>query len=327
MLGQRVADALIDRARAGVQGARAARRHRLQEGGQGRRAADAGRRLQGRVLPQALAAQPRRAERPRPPQAGRDRRPGGLRRRPLHRRRLAGQRRGRRALRRRQRAAARAHRAQRAGAPSARTGPARPASCSSATTCSRSWSRPATCRSTPCSPSPKDSAPAVKILHHTAICLARKRIWIQNPYFIPEPEAIDAFGEAVKRGVDVRVLMPSTSGSDNPMVQHAGHRNFEKLLRVRRAAVRVPAHAAAPEGHDRRRRLERHRLQQLRRPLLRDQRRDHARHPRRRGRAAARRDLREVRAARQEIELEAWRNRGLWHKLKDNLFYLFNELL
>ncbi len=41
---------------------------------------------------------------------------------------------------------------------------------------------------------PEGSAPAVKILHHTAICLARKRIWIQNPYFIPEPEAIDAFG-------------------------------------------------------------------------------------------------------------------------------------
>ena len=78
---------------------------------------------------------------------------------------------------------------------------------------------------------PEGSAPAVKILHHTAICLAQKRIWIQNPYFIPEPEAIDAFGEAVKRGVDVRVMMPSTSGSDNPMVQHAGHRNFEKLLK------------------------------------------------------------------------------------------------
>ena len=78
---------------------------------------------------------------------------------------------------------------------------------------------------------PEKSAPAVKILHHTAICLAKKRIWIQNPYFIPEPDAIDAMGEAVKRGVDIRVLMPSTSGSDNPMVQHAGHRNFEKLLR------------------------------------------------------------------------------------------------
>ena len=78
---------------------------------------------------------------------------------------------------------------------------------------------------------PEGSAPAVKILHHAVICCARKRIWIQNPYFIPEPDAIDAFGEAVARGVDVRVLMPSTSGSDNPMVQHAGHRNFEKLLR------------------------------------------------------------------------------------------------
>ena len=52
--------------------------------------------------------------------------------------------------------------------------------------------------------------------------------------------AIDAFGEAVKRGVDVRVLMPSTSGSDNPMVQHAGHRNFEKLMR-NGARPRVPA--------------------------------------------------------------------------------------
>ena len=78
---------------------------------------------------------------------------------------------------------------------------------------------------------PEGSAPAVKILHHGVICCARKRLWIQNPYFIPEPAAIDAMGEAVKRGVDVRVLMPGVSGSDNPIVQHAGHRNFEKLLR------------------------------------------------------------------------------------------------
>ena len=49
--------------------------------------------------------------------------------------------------------------------------------------------------------------------------------------FHSQPEAIDAFGEAVSRGVDVRVMMPSAGGSDNPMVQHAGHRNFEKLLR------------------------------------------------------------------------------------------------
>jgi cardiolipin synthase len=79
---------------------------------------------------------------------------------------------------------------------------------------------------------PENSAPAVKILHHTVICLARKKLWIQNPYFIPKVEAVKALGEAVKRGVDVRVMMPSTSGSDNPMVQHAGHRNFEQLLKA-----------------------------------------------------------------------------------------------
>ena len=78
---------------------------------------------------------------------------------------------------------------------------------------------------------PEGSAPAVKILYHSLICLARERIWIQNPYFIPNPDAIDAFASAVKRGVDVRVLMPATSGSDNPMVQHAGHRNFERMMR------------------------------------------------------------------------------------------------
>lgn len=88
---------------------------------------------------------------------------------------------------------------------------------------------------------PEGSAPAVKILHHAAICCARQRIWIQNPYFLPEPDAIDALGEAVARGVDVRVLMPSTSGSDNPMVQHAGHRNFEKLLRCGVRLIEYPS--------------------------------------------------------------------------------------
>ena len=78
---------------------------------------------------------------------------------------------------------------------------------------------------------PEGSPPAVKVLHHVALCLAKKRIWIQNPYFIPEPDAIDALGKAVQRGVDVRVLMPSASGSDNPIVQYAGRRNYEKLLR------------------------------------------------------------------------------------------------
>ena len=174
---------------------------------------------------------------------------------------------------------------------------------------------------------PERSAPAVKILHHTAICLARQRIWIQNPYFIPEPAAIDAFGEAVARGVDVRVLMPSTSGSDNPMVQHAGHRNFEKLLRCGVRLFEYPhtllhqkvmtidgVWSAVGSSNFDDRSFETN--DEITLGLL-----DAA--------LAQKLDAifeKYVRRA-EEVHLERWRQRGLWHKLKDNTVYLINELL
>jgi cardiolipin synthase len=174
---------------------------------------------------------------------------------------------------------------------------------------------------------PEGSAPAVKILHHTAICLARKRIWIQNPYFIPEPEAIDAFGEAVKRGVDVRVLMPSTSGSDNPMVQHAGHRNFEKLLRCGVRLFEYPHtllhqkvmtvdgvwSAIGSSNFDDRSFDTNDEITLGIKDAAIAQRLDAV--------------FEKYAPHCKEIELEAWNKRGLWHKFKDNLFYLFNEIL
>jgi cardiolipin synthase len=174
---------------------------------------------------------------------------------------------------------------------------------------------------------PEGSAPAVKILHHTAICLARKRIWIQNPYFIPEPEAIDAFGEAVSRGVDVRVMMPSTAGSDNPMVQHAGHRNFEKLLRCGVRLFEYPhtllhqkvmtidgLWSAVGSSNFDDRSFETN--DEITLGIL-----DPA--------TAQRFDAVFEKYAPhcKEIELEAWSKRGLWHKLKDNAFYMLNEIL
>lgn len=77
---------------------------------------------------------------------------------------------------------------------------------------------------------PMGSASAVKILHHLVICCAERRIWIQNPYFLPDPEAIRFLTDAVRRGVDVRVMVPAASASDMPIVQHAAHHNFGKLL-------------------------------------------------------------------------------------------------
>jgi cardiolipin synthase len=174
---------------------------------------------------------------------------------------------------------------------------------------------------------PEGSAPAVKILHHTAICLARKRIWIQNPYFIPEPEAIDAFGEAVSRGVDVRVIMPSAAGSDNPMVQHAGHRNFEKLLRCGVRLFEYPhtllhqkvmtidgVWSAVGSSNFDDRSFETN--DEITLGIL-----DPA--------TAQRLDrvFEKYAAHCQEVDLEQWRKRGLWHKLKDNVFYMLNELL
>jgi cardiolipin synthase len=174
---------------------------------------------------------------------------------------------------------------------------------------------------------PESSAPAVKILHHAAICLARKRIWIQNPYFIPEPEAIDAFGEAVKRGVDVRVLMPSTSGSDNPMVQHAGHRNFEKLMRNGVRLFEYPhtllhqkvmtidgIYSAVGSTNFDDRSFETNDEVTLGILDAKTAQRLDAIFERYVARAA-------------EMDLGKWRRRGLWHKLKDQAAYSINELL
>jgi cardiolipin synthase len=174
---------------------------------------------------------------------------------------------------------------------------------------------------------PENSAPTVKILHHAAICVAQKRIWIQNPYFIPEPSAIDAFGDAVRRGVDVRVLMPATSGSDNPMVQHAGHRNFEKLLKCGVRLFEYPhtllhqkimtvdgVWCAVGSSNFDDRSFETNdeiSLSIVNQALV------------------ARLDSvfeRYVQRA-DEIKLDAWQRRGWGHKLKDNTYYLLNELL
>jgi cardiolipin synthase len=174
---------------------------------------------------------------------------------------------------------------------------------------------------------PENSAPAVKILHHTVIGLARKRLWVQNPYFIPEPQAIDALGEAVKRGVDVRVLMPSTAGSDNPMVQHAGHRNFQKLLECGVRLFEYPhtllhqkvltvdgVWCAVGSSNFDDRSFETN--DEITLSIA-----DEA--------LASQLDAifeKYVQRA-TEVELETWKRRGLWHKLKDHAYYLLNEVL
>ena len=64
-----------------------------------------------------------------------------------------------------------------------------------------------------------------------AIKAAKHEILIQNPYLLPDDAAITALEEAVDRGVDVRIMVPSDDATDNPLVQHASHHHFGTLLK------------------------------------------------------------------------------------------------
>jgi cardiolipin synthase len=174
---------------------------------------------------------------------------------------------------------------------------------------------------------PEGSAPAVKILHHLAICCARERIRIQSPYFLPEPAAIEALGRAVARGVDVRVMVPSAGASDMPIVQHAAHRNFEQLLAL---GVRILEYQktllhqkvisidgvwcalGSSNFDDRSFEInDEITLGMMDAPLARE------------FEAIFEHDSTEC----VELELATWRRRGGWHRLKDNALYLLNEMM
>lgn len=79
--------------------------------------------------------------------------------------------------------------------------------------------------------SPDGTISSVRILYYLAIKAARREILIQNPYFLPDSAAIQALEEAVKRGVDVRIMLPSDDATDSAIVQHASHHHFGTLLK------------------------------------------------------------------------------------------------
>lgn len=78
--------------------------------------------------------------------------------------------------------------------------------------------------------SPEGGANAVQVLYYLAIKAARREIIIQNPYLLPDDDAIEALAEAVRRGVKVRIMVPSADATDTPIVQHASHHHYGTLL-------------------------------------------------------------------------------------------------
>jgi cardiolipin synthase len=60
------------------------------------------------------------------------------------------------------------------------------------------------------------------------VAAARQNLWITNAYFAPGRQAVRILGEAARRGVDVRLLLPGKT--DVPIVRRAGHGYYSDLL-------------------------------------------------------------------------------------------------
>jgi cardiolipin synthase len=67
-------------------------------------------------------------------------------------------------------------------------------------------------------------------VYSISLAAAAKEIWIANSYFLPDDETAGLLVAAVKRGVDVRVMVPSDEESDVPATKAAGRSFFGRLL-------------------------------------------------------------------------------------------------
>ncbi|MFY9552924.1 MAG: phospholipase D-like domain-containing protein [Thermoanaerobaculia bacterium] len=74
-----------------------------------------------------------------------------------------------------------------------------------------------------------DSTSLAKMLYYVAIQSAAKSIHIQNAYFLPDNQVREALVNAVKRGVDVQVMVPGRH-IDLPMVRSASWLHYGDLL-------------------------------------------------------------------------------------------------
>ncbi len=69
----------------------------------------------------------------------------------------------------------------------------------------------------------------VEALYFLAIACARTTLHLTSAYFAPRPAFVEALTEAAQRGVDVRVLVPGPH-TDKELVRQAGRSVYEQLL-------------------------------------------------------------------------------------------------
>lgn len=64
----------------------------------------------------------------------------------------------------------------------------------------------------------------------SAIRSAETNIHVTNAYFAPDPQTLEALKDAVQRGVDVKLILPSKT--DSGLIFHAGRSYYDELLRA-----------------------------------------------------------------------------------------------
>lgn len=69
----------------------------------------------------------------------------------------------------------------------------------------------------------------VPLVQAVAFAAATKRIWITNAYCTPTHGQVELLTQAVRRGVDVRLLLPGEN-NDQPLTKSAGRTAYAKLL-------------------------------------------------------------------------------------------------
>lgn len=77
-------------------------------------------------------------------------------------------------------------------------------------------------------PGPADRLETGSLYFCNAIGLARERVWIASPYFVPDTDVLTALTLAAQRGVDVRILMAGRA--DHLVVWLAAFAYFDRML-------------------------------------------------------------------------------------------------
>ncbi len=76
-----------------------------------------------------------------------------------------------------------------------------------------------------------DSISTSKLVLYMAIQAARRSIWIENAYFVPDRQIREGLVQAARRGVDVKVIVPGAH-TDSPNVRLAAHYHYGELLQA-----------------------------------------------------------------------------------------------